>query len=571
MNQKEPTDYQLKKESITESIAPITQDCYQETQNNEIVYIAEINGEFFTVDYNSQHKNPIVTPLKIVEFMNPSKPPSANERGIFPQSSGQLASIANDSKTELQSVQQPLAPTSFQPTSFQPTELKSPANKSLIIGIGLGLLFAWGGARLITNNTNSKPVVADVPTQTASPQILSVTVASVKTSVVDRVIEVSGTVEALELIPVTSEVPGLQIKEILVDEGTKVTKGQVLARLKDDTVRAEYQQAKAALDGAKASLAELQAGTRDEEIAGAQERVNSAIAGVEQARSDLELVSKRVERNRDLEAEGAISRDRLDEINNQERISQANLEQAEATLQEANQELKQFKTGARPEAINRAKAELAQAQGKLQYASVQLENTVIKAVTNGIVAERNAKVGDLTSPVGNPASPSPTLFTIIENGSLELRLQVPETDLSKITPGQAVKIINNQNSATPIIGKVREIDPIVNSESRQAIVKVNLPSDTNLQPGMFLEAAISTSKKQGTTVPVKALLPQTEDKAIAFVVLENDTVESRPVTMGEILADNQIEVLSGLENGERVVVKGAAYLKGGDRVSFDKE
>lgn len=559
MNQQKQPDDQLQEKSIT----PIARDYYQESPSNEIVYIAELNGEFFTVDYNNQKDNPIVTPLKIAEFINPLTPQTTAPQAISPQSN-QLASVTSDDQiTKLEPSKSSVPAKSFQPTTFQPTELQSPANKSLFIGVGLGLLLAWGGARLLTHSSTSKPVVADVPKQVVPSQIRSVTVAQVETSIVDRVMEVSGTVEALELIPITSEATGLQIQEILVDEGSKVTQGQVLAKLKDDTVQAEYSQAKAAVDGAKARLAELQAGSRDEEVARAKERVNSAIAGVAQAQSDLELVSKRVERNRNLQAEGAISRDRLDEINNQERISQANLDRAEANLQEANQQLKELKTGARPEVINQAKAELAKAQGQLQYASVQLNNTVIKAVANGVIAERNAKVGDLTSP-------AQTLFTIIENGSLELRLQVPETDLSKISPGQTVKVINNQNLTQPIVGKVREIDPVVNSESRQAIVKVNLPSKTNLQPGMFLEAAVTIAKDKGTKVPIKAVLPQAEDNAIVFVVQPDNTVEARNVTMGEILADNQIEVLNGLKDGEYIVVKGAAYLKDGDKVSFEK-
>ena len=113
--------------------------------------------------------------------------------------------------------------------------------------------------------------------------------------------------------------------------------------------------------------------------------------------------------------------------------------------------------------------------------------------------------------------------------------------------------------------------PIIDSDSRQAIVKVNLPSDENFQPGMFLEASITTSTSRGITVPIKALLPQNEDKAVAFVVGEDNKVSARSVTMGEILSDNQIEVLNGLENGESIVVKGAAYLKNGDTVSLDNQ
>ena len=151
---------------------------------------------------------------------------------------------------------------------------------------------------------------------------------------------------------------------------------------------------------------------------------------------------------------------------------------------------------------------------------------------------------------------------------MELQLEVPETDLNRIQPEQPVKIFNRNSE--PLIGTVREIDPIVDSESRLAIVKVNLPSGNNLQPGMFLEAAITTSQEPGTTVPIEALLPQTEDNAIAFIVRDNDTVEARSIKTGEIQSDEQIEVLTGLETGEYVVVKGSAYLKDGDKISIEE-
>ena len=576
MNQQEQTENNLPQEDT----APITQDYSEENQSNEIVYIAELNGEFFTVDYNSQEEEPMVTPLKIVEFMNPTEHQNTDSQELLSvsdsnlleklgsrQPEAPLTSMADSSKNELttKSKEQSPAiqthnPPSVTPSISKPKKFKFSENKGLIAGVGLGLLIAWGGTKFLVSRSATESVDNSTLTATQTAQSRSVTVAPVETSVVNRNIEVSGTVEPLELIPITSEVSGLQIQEIFFDEGAEVEKGQILAELNSDTLEAEYIQARAAVDGAQARLAELQAGTRNEEIARAQERVNRATAAVEQAQSDLELVTKRVKRNSLLKAEGAISQDRLDEINNQEQISRANLAQAEASLQEAEQELQQLKTGARPEVISQAQADLAKAQGQLQYASVQLENTSIEAVTDGIIAERNARVGNLTSP-------SETLFTIIENGSLELRLQVPETDLSRVKPGQSVRI-DNQSNGEPIIGKVREIDPIVDSESRQAIVKVNLPSDTGLQPGMFLEAAITTAKVEGTTVPIKALLPQTEDNAIAFVVDENNVVSARTVKMGEILADNQIEVLAGLEPSETIVVKGAAYLKDGDRVSI---
>jgi multidrug efflux pump subunit AcrA (membrane-fusion protein) len=433
-------------------------------------------------------------------------------------------------------------------------------SQGLIVGIGIGILLTAIGTRLFWAESNQSSVASSSEVIESVAPAQSVTVTTVKEAQVDRTFLASGTVAASELIPVMSQATGLQIKQILVEEGDYVEQGQMLARLDDAVLQAELMQAKAAVAQGEARLAELQAGSRAEEIAQAQERVRSAEATVIQAESDLDLISKRVERNRTLEAEGAIARDRLDEILNQQRVSQANLQQAQANLQEAKQQLAQLKAGSRPETIMQAQGQLAEAQGRLQLATAQLQNTLVVAPTSGKIAERNARLGDITSS-------SDTLFTIIENGSLELQLQVPETLLSSIRLGQKVTITSDVDSPLQLSGQIKEIEPTINRDSRQVIVKVNLPANDSLKPGMFLRANITTATITGQTVPMTALLPQANGKAIAFVVQENDTVEARTVEMGEILANERVEVLNGLQPGEQIVVKGASYLKDGDRIS----
>ncbi len=451
-------------------------------------------------------------------------------------------------------------------TNHQQKLAKFSTKNSLVIGIGLGLLISWGGAKFISPLANKKSIAASqtqtIATDSSNLPSRHVTIAEVTSSTVERSLKASGTVEAYELIPVMSQATGLQIREILVDEGDYVQRGQVLARLNSDALEAEYLQAQGAFAQAEARLAAIEAGTRVEEIARAQERVNSLAAEVARAESDLELVTKRVKRNQTLETEGAISRDRLDEIYNEERINRANLEQAQARLAEGKQELAQLQAGERPEVILGARGELLQAQGRLQLIKTQLQDATVTAPASGIIAERNARLGDLTSNSDN-------LFTIIENGRLELRLKVPETSISQIQPQQKVQIISQYNSQ-PLIGTVREIDPIIDRQSRQATVNIDLPSQVPLKPGMFLRATISTATAQGQTVPVKALLPQADGSAIAFVMQEDNTVKAQSVEIGEILADETVEVIQGLQTGDRIVVKGAAYLKDGDSVSFEE-
>ncbi len=430
--------------------------------------------------------------------------------------------------------------------------------KGLFLGIGIGVFLAFGANRLVSSQQADAPTAAP-PVATSSAPSQSVTVAPVTSENVSRRLDATGSVAAFEMNPVMSQATGLQIQQVLVEEGQVVKTGQLLARLDDSVLQAQLNQAQASVAQAEARLAELRAGSRSEEIARAKETVRSAESAVTAAESDLELARTRVERNKLLQAEGAIARDRLDEVYNQERSSRSQLEQAQARLREANQQLAQLQAGPRREVITQAEAQLAQAQAQVESTIAQLNNTRILAPVSGKIAERNARVGDVTSG-------SQTLFNIIENGRLELIAKVPETQLPQIQPGQSVTITSDADSRLQLSGKVREIDPMIDEASRQAQVKIDLPTSAALKPGMFLRASITTSAAQGLTVPAKAILPQSDGSAIAYIVQPDNTVKAQSVEVGELLGDNRVEIKSGLSVGDRVVVKGAAYLKDGDKV-----
>ncbi|WP_446383325.1 efflux RND transporter periplasmic adaptor subunit [Coleofasciculus sp. E2-BRE-01] len=431
--------------------------------------------------------------------------------------------------------------------------------KGLFLGIGIGVLLALGATRLVSSQQSDAPI-AEPPVATSSAPSQSVTVAQVTSESVNRRLDATGSVAAFEMSPVLSQATGLQIQQVLVEEGQVVKAGQLLARLDDSVLQAQLRQTQASVAQAEARLAELRAGSRSEEIARAKESVSSAESAVAAAESDLELARTRVDRNKILQAEGAIARDRLDEVYNQERSYRSQLEQAQARLREANQQLAQLQAGPRREVITQAEAQLAQAQAQVQSTMAQLNNTRIVAPVSGKIAERNARVGDVTSG-------SQTLFKIIENGRLELIVNVPETQLPQIKPGQSVTITSDADSSLQLSGNVREIDPMIDEASRQAQVKIDLPASASLKPGMFLRASITTSAAQGLTVPAKAILPQSDGSAIAYIVQPDNTVKAQSVEVGELLGDNRVEIKSGLSPSDRVVVKGAAYLKDGDNVN----
>jgi multidrug efflux pump subunit AcrA (membrane-fusion protein) len=307
-------------------------------------------------------------------------------------------------------------------------------------------------------------------------------------------------------------------------------------------------------------LAELQAGSRKEEIAGAKQTIQRIKAEISQARSDWDLAKKRVQRNQSLEAEGAIARDRLDEVLNEERNKAAIVQQTQSRLGEAEQQLAQLQAGNRPEVIAQATAQLAEAQSRLAIVKAQLNETRLISPVSGKIAERNGRIGDTTN--GQNA-----LFKIIENGRLELRLRVPENQLPLIRVGAPVTITSDANTSLKLSGQVREINPIVDEASRQATVKVDLTDNTGLKPGMFLRGAIVTNTSNSLTVPMTAVLPQKDNQALVYLVEPDNTVTAKTVQLGQIMPNNRVEILTGLQAGDRIVVKGAAYLGDGDKIT----
>jgi multidrug efflux pump subunit AcrA (membrane-fusion protein) len=451
--------------------------------------------------------------------------------------------------------------------AWMPTAAWLSGPRGLLLGLGLGVVVTLGASfALGSRKPAAQPAVAAAEQPAGavgSPQTPAgaeqpVTIATAEVASVSRTIEASGTIEARELVPVQPTSTGLRVLQILADEGQVVRQGQPLATVDDSLLRTQLVQARAEALEAEAALAKLRAGSRPEEIAQAREAARQAAAGVERARADLALSRVRVDRNQSLANEGAISRDRLDEVLTRARSDEAALEQARARLAEAQQRYRQVASGNRREDITQAEARFLQARGRMRQIVEQLKNTRVLAPAPGVVVKRNVTVGDVT------ANNQP-LFQIAAVGKLELHLKVPETQLRTIRPGQPVQAIIDATKRV-VNGRVREIDPVVDPQSRQATVKVELAPAPDLRKGMFLRAAIGVSAGRGLAIPAKALLPQPDGTAIAYRLNPDNTVTARRIEVGKVMADGRVEVRSGIEPGQGVVVKGAPYLKDGDRV-----
>jgi len=389
----------------------------------------------------------------------------------------------------------------------------------LLIGIGLGIAIAAGGVRLFSRPATKFLVGAQQSKSQSLGQ--SVTVAPVETTLITHTINVTGTVSARDdLIPILPQTTGLQIKQVLVKEGEVVQAGQVMAVLDKSVLQTQIDQAQAQLQSAQAVVGQRQAARA-------------------QAQATLNEAQQELRRYQILANQGAISRQDLDT-----RATSVATDQQAVRVAEAN--------------INGAQADVRNNLAKVEQLRTQLAQTVVRAPVNGVVAEKIARIGDVTSGTQK-------LFSIIRNGLLEVDAQVPATQLPQVRINSRALITSTTDSRIRLQGRVREIAPLVDPQSRQAKVKIDIPPTQLLRPGLFVQAAITTNTTTGLTIPAQSVVTPSTGIPVVFLSGKG-IVRAQSVKVGEIVKGDQVEVKQGLGVGDRVVVAGAGYLKDGDRV-----
>ena len=151
---------------------------------------------------------------------------------------------------------------------------------------------------------------------------------------------------------------------------------------------------------------------------------------------------------------------------------------------------------------------------------------------------------------------------LIRDGRLELDARIPELDLRAVSPGQSVRVRHGTHEIT---GQVRAVAPIVGGDTRLGIVHIALPEGSGLKPGMFAQAEILPTTRTALTVPQQAVLFRDSGPVVFVLPVGSERVALRPITVGERLP-GAVEVIQGLEPGDRVITTGAGFLSDGDTV-----
>lgn len=216
-------------------------------------------------------------------------------------------------------------------------------------------------------------------------------------------------------------------------------------------------------------------------------------------------------------------------------------------------------------AAEAAEAQLEAARAQEDMARTRLAKTEVRSPMDGVVAARTVNPGDFIQNMGSDAA----MFTIVDNRRLELTVNVPSSEIGRISVGQPLRFTTDAVSGRAFEGRVTFINPTADEASRTVKVIATVENPDNvLKSGFFVKGAIITGERAGVLrIPRGAILtfdPITR-AGVVFVVA-NGKAERRNITIG-IASGDEVEIATGLAAGDTVVARGAFNLRDGDRVS----
>jgi multidrug efflux pump subunit AcrA (membrane-fusion protein) len=399
----------------------------------------------------------------------------------------------------------------------------------------LGSAFYWafmdhGKETKASPSANRNQIVGRVPVEVLLLQRGSL----------DRRLQLTGTVVPEAQVDVFSKVSGI-LEEIKVEQGDGAKVNQVIAVVEREEREAKLQESRAALDVLRARWAQMETGARPEEIAQAEELVRQTEA---RWRNSLD----NYKRLKTLKERDFISQQRLDEAMLQVTIS-------EAEHNSAKEKLTLMRKGARQEDRDGLLAQIRQAEATLKLAIINLKNATIQAPISGIISERFLDRGAYVT----TAAP---LIRIVAMDIVKVVVDVVEKELAQLRPGSNAEIRVDTYPNELFRGSVVRISPTVDPESRTADVEIQIENkDHRLKPGMFARVSLVLERRDGVLLLSKDSLLRESGPTRVFVH-DKGRASLREVMLG-LEGEKYIELLSGLQDGDEVIVAGQYELTDG--------
>ena len=331
------------------------------------------------------------------------------------------------------------------------------------------------------------------------------------------VLNASGYVTARREATVSSKITG-KVVEVLVEEGMKVQEGQVLARLDDTNVKTSLFLAQAQLVSSSNSLAETRVRIREAE--------------------------------QELQRQSGLLQSKI--------ATQADYDHAEAAALALKAKLEQ------------QQSDVTVSERQVAYWQQQLDDTIIRASFGGIVTSKNAQPGEMISPISNGGFTRTGICTIVDMASLEIEIDVNESYINRVEPGQPVEATLDAYPDWKIPCKVIAIIPTADRQKSTVKVRVGFDKlDKRILPEMSVKVAFHETPAAGSVAERNLIIPKSavhqQDGRDVVLVVQNARAERRAITITSSTTDETF-VKTGLSSGEKVILEWPAGLTDGVKV-----
>ena len=395
--------------------------------------------------------------------------------------------------------------------------------RNSLAGYFLAALALSGGGAY---GCNDSPATAVPQSETAVRQVRVVAPTEIEAA---RLVSAAGTLAADDQIILGTKVIG-RLGEISVDLGSRVKKGQAIARIDPSDYRLRVEQAQAALQQARVRLGLSPSGNNDKVVIEDTATVRQAEAVLKEAR---------------------LTHDRMVELWDRKLIARAELDAAVSQLTVAEGRYQDA-----IEEVRNRQAILVQRRSELEIARQQLADTTIESPIDGAVSEKQAAVGQYL-PAGAP------VVTLVRTHPLRLRLGVPEREARLVRADQPVNL-TVEGDPNKYQGRVARLSPAIAESNRTLMIEAEVPNlEGALRPGSFAKGDIVVESGQRVlTVPADAIVNFAGIEKV-LTIEKNAAVEKRVRTGRRF--ENRVEIIEGIVPGERIVMQ-PGNLIGGEAV-----
>ncbi len=350
---------------------------------------------------------------------------------------------------------------------------------------------------------------------------------------VARSVVATGKIQPITKVEVKSKASGI-VERLFVDINDRVHKGQELAQLDQQEIEAQVDAARAQLASAEANVTTCQANI-------AQDKVNAAAP-------DLPLYKATLDRNIEMNKEGIVSRQTLDDANREYLAALTKRDAAQAQVEVDTAKLKQ------------AQAQVMESQASLQQLEEQLSYTTIVAPMDGVILSRDVEIGDAVSSILVLGSTATLVMTEGDTSEVYVQGKVDEADIAHVYLGQPARIKVESFRDRLFYGKVTKIAPMGvekdNVTTFEVRVSINNPGG-ELKANMTANAEILLDEHKGVlTVPENAVIYDNQKNSSIQVPdkHQKDGFRKVPVTVG--LSNGSVtEIVSGLNQGDQVILQ----------------